>query len=136
MIVKQPETWPDFFELTEIRCIDGDTIEARVCLKLDVCVRRRIRLRGFWAPEHNGGDPHGAEEATRLLAMACDNQTCFIASRGMDLDNHGRITATLWIGNKPADPRGILGQYFLTEAAHREQLKLARRAGGRSARSF
>ena len=57
-------TLPDRYRLTDIRVIDGDTVEGTVALGFDVSLRVRFRLLGIDAPEL--GTIEGAASKTWL----------------------------------------------------------------------
>lgn len=126
MLIQTFVTRPSHLPLHAIRAIDGDTIEAQIELPLGVYARRRIRLKGFFAPEHHGASPDLAKAAQRALQAACDSHACHIQTHGSREDRYGRIAAVLWIDGKPVDGDQILGPLNLTPAAHQAEVKRAR----------
>lgn len=129
-------TWPEVFELSEVRVIDGDSIEAFIDLPFGVSLKRIIRLRGFYAPELGGRSPTAAIEASKRLASALDSQKAYLHAHRLTHDNHGRIVAQLIIGYCPVDGRTILGELQMTEAEHKIDLRYARGAGVKIGRSL
>lgn len=119
-------TRPSHLRLLNIRAIDGDTIEAHIELPLGILARRRIRLKGFFAPEHHGATPDGAAAAQAALQAACDGKECHIATYGMREDRYGRLAATLFVAGEPALPGAILGVHQLSPEQHRSEVHRAR----------
>lgn len=126
MITKTLMTRPEFFKLHDIRAVDGDTIECAIDLSLGVSIRRRIRLKTFFAPEHNGAAPALAEAAQRALQDACNNGVCHFQAHGMREDRYGRIAAQLWINGQPVNGDQILGPLNLSLEAHKAEVTRAR----------
>lgn len=112
-------------ELTAIRAVDGDTLDAQIVLPLGITVRRRIRLKGFAAPEHHGPNPDSARAAQDRLQRACNAGVCWIQTYGSREDRYGRLAAVLWIDGKPVDGPSILGPLHLSDAAHRDEVRRA-----------
>ena len=106
--------------------MDGDTLQAHIILPLGIMAQRRIRLKGFFAPEHHGAAPDLANAAQKLLQAACDGHACHIATHGMREDRYGRIAAVLWIDGKPVDGNAILGNLNLSLDAHRAEVARAK----------
>lgn len=119
-------THASHYALTEIRAIDGDTIQAHVILPLGVMVRRRIRLKHYAAPEHGGSVPWAARAAQARLQAACDGHECMIATHGCREDRYGRLTAVLWIDGAPTTGATVLGDLQLSDAEHRAEVTRAR----------
>jgi endonuclease YncB( thermonuclease family) len=113
-------------ELTNIRAIDGDTLQAHLVLPLGILAQRRIRLKTFAAPEHHGANPDMAEGARAKLQNAVDRGKCHIATHGMREDRYGRIAAVLWIDGKPVTGTEILGSLQLSDEEHRREVARAR----------
>jgi hypothetical protein len=126
-------THPEYLELLNPRAVDGDTIIADVKLPLGITITRRIRLKGFFAPEHKGANPTAADAATQRLQNALQVHTCHIACHGMREDRYGRLTATLLLNGRAVHPGAVLGELQLSPEAHRADLNVSR-AGGQSDR--
>jgi endonuclease YncB( thermonuclease family) len=121
-----PTTRPPFLELADCRAIDGDSIDARVLLPLGVSTRRRIRLKGFFAPELTGAMRSQAKYAQMRLQSALDVCACYIATHAIKEDRYGRLVATLWLDGEIANPAHVLGSGQLSEEGHRADLATAR----------
>jgi endonuclease YncB( thermonuclease family) len=119
-------THPDHLRITDARAIDGDTIEAVLHLPLEVMIKRRIRLKHFFAPEHAGSNPDAATAATRRLQEAMDGHEIHISCHGMKNDRYGRILAQLVIDGRPVEGGCVLGQLQLSLTEHKQDLDAAR----------
>lgn len=108
------------------RVIDGDSIEAWVELPLSCSLQKRIRLKGFYAPELNGATPTQALAAAQRLKEALDRTNPAIMVRGSREDLHGRLVATLILGGIAANPHEVLGPYQLSERDHAADLRAAK----------
>jgi len=108
------------------RAIDGDTIKGKIVLPLGVYVERRIRLKGFLAPEKNGSNPTAAEAARERLQAALDTHSVHILCHGMRDDRYGRLTATLLLNGRAVHPGMVLGEFQLSLDAHKADLQFAR----------
>ena len=128
-------THPEYLKITNARALDGDSIEAQVELPLGVAIKRRIRLKGFFAPEHAGANPTAADAARERLQAALDVHECHIQCHGMRNDRYGRLTAVLMLNGRAVHPGMVLGELQLTPSAHKADLNAAR-AGGISDRSL
>jgi endonuclease YncB( thermonuclease family) len=126
-------THPPYLLITHIRAVDGDVLEAHVHLPLEVILKRRIRLKHFFAPEHHGRTPEAATAATERLQQAVDGHVCHIHCHGMKLDRYGRILAQLVIDGRPVEGGSVLGSLQLTLEAHKADLDHARKGAGQSA---
>jgi endonuclease YncB( thermonuclease family) len=129
------QTHPQHLKLANCRAVDGDTIIADILLPLGIKVQRRIRLKGFFAPEHGGTNPAAAEAATIRLQQALDVHEVHIACTGMRDDRYGRLTATLLLNGRAVHPGAVQGEYQLDLARHKRDLN-ATRAGGQSDRAL
>jgi hypothetical protein len=127
------KTHPEHLKLLHPRALDGDSIIAHIELPLGVTLERRIRLKGFLAPEHNGSNPQAAEAARKRLQEALDTHECHIATHGARNDRYGRLTATLLLNGRAVHAGMVLGELQLTASAHRHDLNTAK-AGGLSDR--
>lgn len=119
-------TRPEFIEITNSRAVDGDTLQAHLILPLGIWVQRRIRLKGFFAPEHKGASPDLAHAAAELLQSFCDAHVCLLRVTGMREDRFGRLAAELWTNAGAVDPVAVLGPLNLTPEAHRAEVIRAR----------
>lgn len=120
------QTHPQHLELCHCRAIDGDSIEAQIKLPLGIYCKRRIRLKGFFAPEMKGAFPQAAEKARQCLQNALDVHTCHIACHGMKEDRYGRIAATLMLNGRAVHGGLVLGELQLDPKAHGADLLFSR----------
>lgn len=115
-------TKPEFLALCDCRAIDGDSIEATILLPLGVMIRKRIRLKGFYAPEILADHPDTGIHARNCLQADLDAHVCHISCHGIREDKYGRLCATLWLDSTPADPHVVLGGMQMTKDAHQAAL--------------
>jgi endonuclease YncB( thermonuclease family) len=113
---------PQFLEITDLRAIDGDCLDARILLPLGVSVRRRVRIKGFYAPELRGSMPEQAEHARQRLDLAVSCSKCHVQVSGLKEDRYGRLLAVVFINGKPAIAEDVLGPCQLTEEQHKDDL--------------
>lgn len=118
------------------RAVDGDTLDAMIILPLGVHLRRRIRLKGFYAPELDGSSPEAGHRAKALLQGFCEKGGLYLRCTGMKEDNHGRLVGELYVNNLPVDPSEVLCELQLTPEAHRADVAFARRAKGAAKRAL
>lgn len=121
-------TTPPHYAIGDPRAIDGDTIEGTIILDFGVCIRKRIRLKGFFAPEKDGPNPTSANLARLRLQEWLNGHALHLAAQGMKEDRYGRLVAWILGNGRGADPHAILGDLQLSEAAHAAELKFARSA--------
>lgn len=127
-----PSDW--LYILTAPRAIDGDTIEAQVHLGFDVHLTARFRLKGFYAPELNGGMPDQGLAAQKLLQAALEGKALAFRKRGSKKDNCGRWLITLLIDGVAADPFTTIFPYQMTEENHAADLRAQKANQGRAPR--
>lgn len=88
------------YPISNIRVIDGDTIEADVDLGFRIRQRQIIRLAGIDAPELRSKDAaerekaKAAKEALEYVLTACKPMEILMHSTG--LDKYGRSLAVIW----------------------------------------
>jgi hypothetical protein len=126
MRIDKTVTRPEFYAILNPRVIDGDAIEATIQLPFGACVIKRIRLKGFWAPEMKGRTPDLAVKATNQLEDWILTRDLFIRCPSERYDKYGRVIAELWSSEGPADPKAILGACQLSREAHKEDLDFSR----------
>ena len=117
---------PQHLELLNARAVDGDTVIGHLKLPLGILAQRRIRLKGFYAPEKRGANPAAADAARQCLQDALDTHKCHIQCHGMREDRYGRLAATLLLNGRAVHGGLVLGQYQLDAAAHAHDLAIAR----------
>lgn len=124
---------PGRFGLTDIRAIDGDAIEATIQLPFGALIRKRIRLRGWWAPEIGGDNDAAAKLCKEKLHT-------FLQQGGFSLncpfprtDKYGRVLGILEWNGYPLRPESVLGLWQMTEEAHKAALDKQRAQGRLSA---
>lgn len=130
MKISRLEVRQEFFPIVNVRVIDGDCIEATILLAFGACVIKRIRLKGFWAPEMEGRLAARGVRATQKLTDWVLGRDLFIRCPGCRLDRYGRVLAELWHATGPANPHSILGEDQLTMEQHKQELDLVRKAAG------
>ena len=125
---------PQHLKLTDCRAIDGDTIQANVHLPLGLKVKRRIRLKHFFAPEEHGPNPEAAIAARDALQQALELHEVHIACHGMKEDRYGRLLACLLLNGREVHGGLVLGKLQLTIEQHKSELNHAKGviAGGAS----
>lgn len=121
------QTVPPHYHLVDCRAIDGDTIEASVKLPLNVSVRKRIRLKGFYSNEHQGENPDAAHAAQQRLQQALDGHIIHLLTRGSKEDQYGRICGHLFVDGHGVTGSQILGDLQLSEQSHAADLRIAKR---------
>jgi hypothetical protein len=118
-----PDTKPAFYKIENVRCIDGDAIEADILLPFGLRVRKRIRLSGFWAPELTGRLAAQGRAAKRCLELFVEFRELWIKSPSDRLDRYGRLISQLWTKTAPVNPNEVLGRLALTPEEHATELK-------------
>ena len=114
------------------RAIDGDAVEAWTEVFPGIRVRHRFRLKGFYAPELDGGIPDQGKAAKELLQAILDRGRCAVNTDKPRQDRYGRWVVTLYEDGKAIDPFTAIFPYNLTEAQHAEDLALAKRNRSRN----
>ena len=116
-----PTDQPGVYAINDIRVIDGDAIEATICLPFETIIRKRIRLRGWWADELQGTHSEsGLRSKIRLEAFVA-SRPLWIHSSSERIDRYGRIVATLLDGTRIVPASEVLGDGQLTEQVHKER---------------
>lgn len=118
------------WQLLRAVALDGDTLRAEIDLGFDIRIQARIRLKGFFAPEHAGRTPEMADSAMHALQRTIDQGGLSMPIRGARRDKYGRCVAVLHQWGKALNPHDVLGVYQLTEVAHRDDLNFARKLRG------
>jgi hypothetical protein len=118
MITNQPETKSKFFELEEVRVIDGDTIQARIPLAFGQSLTARIRLKGWWAAELHGPSAAEGEAAKVASENWFRGREVFLFCPTHRIDLHGRVVGHLWWNGSIIPGERVLGALQLTEARH------------------
>lgn len=126
MKIKSTDVRQEFYSILNVRVIDGDAIEATISLPFGACVIKRIRLKGFWAPEKEGRTPDLARLAHTRLEDWILGRDLFIRCPSERQDKFGRVIADLYDSNGPANPHDILRDAQLSEADHKADLDWAR----------
>jgi len=132
MITKSYRKTPEIYPIDDVRVIDGDTLEATIRLPFDCSIKRRIRLRGWWAPERSGPHRASGEAAAALLAEYCKGKALWLHAPSCRLDRYGRVIGHLMHGERIVDPRDVLGSHQLTETEHKHHRDEALKAGGKN----
>lgn len=119
MISNKFRARPDVYALLNVRVIDGDTIEATIPLPFDTQVRKRIRLKDWWAHELSG--PHASQgaEAKQRLERFIEEKAIWLFSASCRLDKYGRVIGTLMHQERIITAREVLGDLQLTREAHK-----------------
>jgi endonuclease YncB( thermonuclease family) len=110
---------PDIHPLTDIRVIDGDTIEAQIILPFEQRVLKRIRLKGWWADEIDG--PYAAEAlaAKNRLESFVKDRALWLHAPSCRLDKYGRVVGHLMHVERIICAPEVLGELQLTEMVHK-----------------
>lgn len=120
------KTVPEHWLITDARAIDGDTIQARIILGFSCSLIRRIRLKGFYAPEHLGRTPGMALEAQNRLQATLNTGELTIATYGSKDDLHGRLVAIVYRDGVALNPFDVLGPFQLDPSAHAADVKFSK----------
>lgn len=94
-----------FYSLSNIRVIDGDTIDSNIDLGFSISIRRRIRLLGIDAPEtrlqSKIKDSTAREKEKQLgidsknfLTKICNSNQIYLSSQ--NLDKYGRVLGEIF----------------------------------------
>jgi endonuclease YncB( thermonuclease family) len=142
MITRNIRKLEDIFPLLNVRVIDGDTLQADIALAFETNINRRIRLKGWWAPEQEAGIGGPGFEAKHRLDCYCAGKALWIHCPAQRLDKYGRIIAALWYDNRIISAGEVLGTLQMTEKAHREakdeitRHRAAQREAGKSSGTY
>lgn len=116
---RTPSDEPGIYAIRDIRVIDGDAIEATIVLPFEALIRKRIRLRGWWADETEGAHAQrGLLAAARLTAFIAKGPL-WIHAADERMDRYGRLLATLRDAQRIIVAAEILGDCQLTEREHK-----------------
>jgi endonuclease YncB( thermonuclease family) len=121
MIKREFRRTPDLYPLTQVRVVDGDTIEACIILAFGCSTTRRIRLKGWWADEPQGEYRSAGLDACLKLERWVEGKVLWLHSPSCRLDRYGRVIGHLVLDEKLVDPREVLGEHQLTEAEHKRR---------------
>jgi len=94
-----------FYSISNIRVIDGDTIDADIDLGFSISIRRRVRLEGIDAPEtrlqSKISDPEQRKKEKLLgikskdfLYSICESNKIYLISN--KLDKYGRVLGEIF----------------------------------------
>jgi len=95
-----------FYSISNIRVIDGDTIDADIDLGFSISIRRRVRLEGIDAPEtrlqSKISDPEERKKEKLLgikskdfLYSICESNKIYLISN--KLDKYGRVLGEIFL---------------------------------------
>lgn len=95
-----------FYSISNIRVIDGDTIDADIDLGFSISIRRRVRLEGINAPEtrlqSKISDPEQRKKEKLLgikskdfLHSICESNKIYLTSN--KLDKYGRVLGEIFL---------------------------------------
>lgn len=85
------------YEASNIRVIDGDTVECSLDLGFHVSIREKLRLYGINAPEMRGDTSEaGKRAADHLLTMIAEDSPIRIKTQKDKQGKYGRYIATLF----------------------------------------
>lgn len=95
-----------FYSISNIRVIDGDTIDADIDLGFSISIRRRVRLEGIDAPEtrlqSKISDPEQRKKEKLLgikskdfLHSICESNKIYLTSN--KLDKYGRVLGEIFL---------------------------------------
>lgn len=121
MITSKPTDQRGVYAIRDVRVIDGDAIDAVICLPFDALIQKRIRLKGWWADELEGTHAEAGQRAAARLREFVKDRPLWIACGSVRLDKYGRVLADLVEGTAFVDPRAVLGDCQLTERVHKER---------------
>lgn len=107
------------YAIRDIRVIDGDAIEATIVLPFEALIRKRIRLRGWWADETEGAHAERGKLATARLAAFVAMGPLWIHAADERMDRYGRLLATLRDAQRIIIAQDVLGDCQLTEREHK-----------------
>lgn len=97
-----------------LRCVDGDTVEARIDLGFGVSCVQTLRLFGINAPEPHGLTRAEGNAATHKLESLIEQYTPIVVETHKDKrGSFGRYLAELWGTN--GSVRVNLNQLMVTE---------------------
>lgn len=115
-IQKQRGYWP----ITDVRVVDGDTLEATIHLEFDTPIKRRIRLKGWWADEPKGLYAESGMEAKARLHTFVQGKALWLFSPSGRLDRYGRVVGHIIHHEQIVNPKDVLGHLQLTEHDHQQ----------------
>lgn len=126
MKLKKLNIIPDAYMICNARAIDGDTVRCNVQVGLGVTVERRLRLKGFFAPEMTGRTPLLAIAAAERLQAFLDANKLAIRTWGMKCDKYDRLVCELMWPDRPVTASEVLGELNMREEDHRRDLSHAK----------
>ena len=97
------------YTATNIRCIDGDTIECLTDLGHNVHIQQKYRLYGINAPEKNRKETREAGVASMMhLAQLLDTTQPIVIQTIQDkTEKYGRYLAKLWVAGENINQRMV-----------------------------
>lgn len=87
----------DEYNVHVLKCIDGDTINAKIDLGFDISMKANIRLAGINAPELSTGK-RGKASTDRLKQLIEGKDVVLITNPKREREKYGRILGTIMIG--------------------------------------
>lgn len=130
MITRNVHKLQDTFPLLSVRAVDGDTLLVTIALAFETTITKRVRLKGWWAPEMTGPDAARGMAAQQRLHNFCEGKVLWILCPAQRLDRYGRVIATLMHEERIISARDVLGDLQLTEAEHKAARDAHRPAQG------
>lgn len=127
MKTNQLKLYPEAYAFERAVAVDGDTIRCRIELGFGIHSEQRVRLKGFYAPEMDGGVPEQGLAARERLQAFLDANTLYLRAWGMKVDRYGRTVAELWWIDRAVTAAEVLGALQLSVEAHRADLLEAKR---------
>jgi hypothetical protein len=127
MITNKFRRTPDIYPLDHIRVVDGDTLEALIRLPFDQSVTKRIRLKGWWAPEPTGPYAAAGIAARLRLVDFVKDKALWLHTPSCRLDRYGRVVGHMLHGERIVSPRDVLGDFQLSESEHKRRRDLEKK---------
>lgn len=113
--------------------VDGDTLDCEIALPLDTSITKRVRLKGWWAPELASEIGGRGFEAKRRLEAFIEGKAIYLFAPGQRFDKYGRLIADLWHAERIISAREVLGELQLTKEQHKQasdELRARKQATG------
>ncbi len=99
--LKKAETQQLFtYSATVTQVVDGDTFHALIDLGFGITLAQRVRFRRIDAPEIETSDGKAAKASLEKI-LSRDNGR--IVMKSIDIDQHGRPIADVWVNGQPVD---------------------------------
>jgi endonuclease YncB( thermonuclease family) len=116
---RKPQDERGVYAIRDIRVIDGDAIEATIVLPFEALIRKRIRLRGWWADETEGQYAERGQIAKERLTAFVARGPLWIHAADERCDRYGRLLAILRDASRIIIASEVLGSCQLTEREHK-----------------